>query len=145
MGWPHIHHTYIVQGSQQPSKFENDQETSREAQDDAYHNSYSILYLTIYGPAFSVVLRFEGTTRKEGVGHGQDAWAALRETFDSCSHEALRAAHLKMETVETWSDEDPNNFLYKKDRCRDCLNSVTLKEGPSDHQYEDIMQCLPPD
>ena len=37
------------------------------------------------------------------------------------------------------SDEDPDNFLYKKDRCHDCLNSVIPKEGPSDHQYENII------
>ena len=44
------------------------------------------------------------------------------------------------------SDEDPDGFLYKKDRCRDRLNSVTPKEGPSDSRYEDIiLQCLPPE
>ena len=44
------------------------------------------------------------------------------------------------------SDEDPDGFLYKKDRCRDRLNSVTSKEGPSDRRYEDIiLQCLPPE
>ena len=44
------------------------------------------------------------------------------------------------------SDEDPDDFLYKKDRCRDRLNSVTPKEGPSDRRYEDItLQCLPPE
>ena len=43
------------------------------------------------------------------------------------------------------SDEDSDNFLYKKDRCRDRLNSVIPKEGPSDRLYEDIiLQCLPP-
>ena len=43
------------------------------------------------------------------------------------------------------SDEDPDNFLYKKDRCRDRLNSVTPKEGPSDRQYEGtILQCRAP-
>ena len=43
------------------------------------------------------------------------------------------------------SDEDPDDFLYKKDRCRDRLNSVTLKEGPSDRPYEGtILQCFPP-
>ena len=43
------------------------------------------------------------------------------------------------------SDEDPDDFLYKKDRCHDRLNSVTPKEGPSDLQYEDtILQCFPP-
>ena len=44
------------------------------------------------------------------------------------------------------SGEDINDFLYKKDRCRDRLNSVTLKEAPSDRQYEEIiLLCLPPE
>ena len=44
------------------------------------------------------------------------------------------------------SDENPDDFLYKKDRCCDRLNSVTPKEGPSDRRYEDIiLQCLPPE
>ena len=44
------------------------------------------------------------------------------------------------------SDKDPDDFLYKKDRCRDRLNSVTPKEGASDRRYEDIiLQCLPPE
>ena len=34
------------------------------------------------------------------------------------------------------SGEDPDIFLYKKDRCRDRLNSVTPNEDPSDRQYE---------
>ena len=42
------------------------------------------------------------------------------------------------------SDEDPDDFLYKKNRCRNRLNSVTPKKSPSDRQYEDIiLQCLP--
>ena len=44
-----------------------------------------------------------------------------------------------MKTVKIRSDEDPDGFLYKKDRCRDRLNSATPKEGPSDHRYEDII------
>ena len=44
------------------------------------------------------------------------------------------------------SNEDPDDFLYKKDWCRDRLNSVKPKEGPSDRRYEDIiLQCLPPE
>ena len=90
--------------------------------------------------------RFEGKTREDGVGHGQDAWGALREKFDGCSREALRAAHRELETVKMRSDEDPDDFLYKKDQCCDRLNSVIHKEGPSDRRYEDIiLQCLPPE
>ena len=44
------------------------------------------------------------------------------------------------------SSEDPDDFLYKKDWCCNCLKPVTPKEGPSDRQYEDIiLQCLPPE
>ena len=120
--------------------------TNRESwDDDANHNLFSILFFTTSGPAFSVVRRFEGKTRENGIGHGQDAWGAPRERFDGCSHEALRAAHREMETVKMRSDEDSDDFLYKKDRCRDRLISVTSKEGPSDRRYEDIiLQSLPP-
>ena len=135
----------IVQGSQRRSGLDNDQVTARESWDDANHNLFSILFLTTSGPAFSIVRRFEGKTREDGVGHGQDAWGALRETFDGCLREALQAAHRELETVKMQSDEDPDDFLYKKERCRDHLNSVTRKEGPSDRRYEDIiLQCLLP-
>ena len=43
---------------------------------------------TTSGPAFSVVRRFEGKTREDGVGDGQDASGALREKFVGCSREA---------------------------------------------------------
>ena len=133
----------IVQGSQRPSGLNNDQVTAREGWDGANHNLFSILYFTTSGPAFSVVRRFEGKRREDGVGHGQDAWEALREKFDGCSREALRAAHRELETVKMRPDEDPDDFLYK-DWYRDRLNSVTPKEGPSDRRYEDIiLQCLP--
>ena len=136
----------IVQGLQRPSDLDNNQATARESWDDAYHNLFSIFFLTTSGPAFSVVRRLERKTREDGVGHGQDAWAALREKFDGCSRAALRAAHREIETVKMRSDEDPDDFLYKKDRCRDRLNSVTPKEAPSDRRYEDIiLQCLPPE
>ena len=133
-----------VQGSQRPSDLDNDQVTAREGWDDASHNLFSILYLTTSGPAFSVVRRFEGKTREDQAGHGQDAWAALCEKFEGYSREALRAAHRESETVKMQSDEDPDAFLYKKDRCRDRLDSVTPKEGPLDRRYEDIILQFPP-
>ena len=78
----------IVQGSQRPSGLDNDQVTAREGWDDANHNEFRTLYFTTSDPAFSVVRRSEGKTREDGVGHGQDAWPALRERFDGCSREA---------------------------------------------------------
>ena len=129
----------IVQGSQRPSVLDNDQATAREGWNDANHYLFSILFFTTSGPAFSVVRRFEGRTREDGVGYVQDAWAALRRKLDDCSREALRAAHRELQTVKIWSDKDPDDFRNKKDRCRDRLISVTPKEGPSDRQYEGII------
>ena len=40
---------------------------------------------TTSGLAFSVVRKFEGKTREGGVGHGQEAWAALHEKSDGRS------------------------------------------------------------
>ena len=136
----------LVQESQRPSGLNKDQVTVRESWNDANHNLFSTLFYSTSGPAFSVVRRFEGKTREDGAGHGQDSWGALREKFDGCSRVALRAAHRELETVKIPSDKDPDNFLYKKDRCHDRLDSVTPKEGPSDRRYEDILlQCLPPE
>ena len=86
----------IVQGSQRPSDLDNDQATAREGWDDANSDLVGILFFTISSPAFSVVRGFERKTREDGVGHGQDAWTTLRERFDGCSREALRAAHREM-------------------------------------------------
>ena len=44
-----------------------------------------------------------------------------------------------METVKMQSDEDADNFLYKKNRCRDRITSVLSKESFSYRQYEDII------
>ena len=44
------------------------------------------------------------------------------------------------------SDEGSDKCFYKKDQCRDRLNSVTPKEGSSDRRYVNIiLQCLPPE
>ena len=124
----------IVQGSQRPLDLDDDQVTTGEGWDDANHNLFSILYFTTSSPAFSV-----------GVGNGQDPREPLREKFDGYPREALRAAHRKMETVTMRSDEDPDDFLYKKDRCRNRLNFGIPNEGPLERQYEGIiLQCLPP-
>ena len=51
-----------------------------------------------------------------------------------------------MKTVKMRSDEDSDDFFYKKDRCRDRLSSVTTKKSPSDRQFEDItLQWVPPE
>ena len=103
------------------------------------------IYFTTSGPDFSVVRRFEGKTQEEGVGHGHDSWVVLHDKFDGFSRETVRAAYRKMETVKMQSDENPDNFISKKNWCRDRLNAVDPKEGPSNRQYEDtIFHRLPP-
>ena len=74
----------ILQVSDRPSELDNEQATAREGWGDANHNLYSILYFTSSGPAFWVLRRFGRKTREDGVGRGQDAWAALCEKFDGC-------------------------------------------------------------
>ena len=136
----------IVQGSQRLSGLGNDLLTACKDWDDAKHILYSILYFTTSDPAFSVVRMFEGKTRDGGVRHGQGAWAALHDKVDGCLRKTLRAAHREIKTVKMGSDEDPDDDLYKKDRCRDRLNSFTHEEDSSDRQYEDIiLQYLPPE
>ena len=53
----------IIQGSKRPSYLDNEQVTVREGWVDADHNLFSILYSTTFGPALSVVRRFEAKTR----------------------------------------------------------------------------------
>ena len=60
---------------------------------------YNVLFFSTKSAACSIVRRFAGKTLDEGSGHGQRAWAALREKFDGFSREALRAEHAKMNSA----------------------------------------------
>ena len=87
-----------------------------------------------------------GTTLEDGAGHGQQAWAALREKFKGTLREAIRAEHAKMNNAPMRSGQDPFEHLYIMDSCRDHLNACDPPEGPTDRQYEDILlQSLPPE
>ena len=77
----------------------------------ANEDLYNVLFFTTEGAACSAVRRFAGKTLGEGSGHGQRAWAALRENFDSCSREALRAEHAKMNFARKSPGQDPDDFL----------------------------------
>ena len=80
------------------------------------------------------------------VGHGQRAWAALREKFDGCSREALRAEHANFNSARTSPGEVPNEFLYELDTRCERLNACDPPEGPTDRQFEDIIfQALQPE
>ena len=98
------------------------------------------------GSAFFVMRNFEGNAIEGEAGHGQQAWAALREKFKGSSREAIRAEHLKMNDTRMRSDQDPDEYLYIMDSCRDRLNACDPPEGPADRQFKDIsLQALPPE
>ena len=72
----------VLQSVQRQSRENVDSATARVAWDTVNQDCY-----------FGV---FEGMGLQDGVGHGQQAWAALREKFNGCSREALLAEHHKM-------------------------------------------------
>ena len=48
--------------------------------------------------------------------------------------------------TSTWMSpgQDPEDYLYHMDSCRDRLNACDAPEGPTERQYEDtILQDLP--
>ena len=136
----------ILQGQERPSETNDSQATARAAGDAVNHDLFSILLFSTGGSAFFVVRRFEGTTLEDGAGHGQQAWAALREKFKGSSREVIRTEHSKVNNTRMRSDQDPDEYIYIMDSYRDRLNACDPPEGPTDRQYEDILlQALPPE
>ena len=107
---------------------------------------YNVLFFTPKGAACSVVRRFARKTLDEGSGYGQCAWVALRETFDGCLREALRAEHAKMNSARMSPSQDSDEFLYELNTHRKRLNTCDPPEGPADLQFENIiLRALPPE
>ena len=103
-------------------------------------------FFTTKGAACSVVHCVAGKILYEGSGHGQRAWAALREKFDGCSREGLRAEHAKMNSARMSPGQDPDEFLCELDTRRKRFNAYDAPEAPTDRQFEDIiLQALPPE
>ena len=136
----------ILQGQERPSENDDSQATARGAWNTANHDLFSIRLFSTGGSAFFVVRRFESTTLEDRAAHGQQAWAALREKFKGSSREAIRAEHSKMNNnTRIPSDQDPDEYLYIMNSCRDRLSACVPPKGPTDRQYEDILlQALPP-
>ena len=110
----------------------------------ANENLYNVLFFTTKDAACSVVRCFADKTLDEGSGHGQRAWAALRETFHGCSREALRVEPAKMNCARMSPGQDPDEFLCELDTCRERLNACDPPKGPTGRQFEDIvLQALP--
>ena len=87
-----------------------------------------------------------GTTLENGAGHGQQAWAALRENFKGSSREVICAEHAKINNTPMRLGQDLDEYFYTMDSCRDHLNACDPPEGPTDRQNKDIiLQALPPE
>ena len=105
-----------------------------------------MLFFTTNNAACSIVHRFTGKILDEGSGHGQRAWAALRDKFDGCSREALRPENAKMNSARMSPCQGLDEFLYELDNRRELLNACDSPKGPTDRQFEDIIvQALPPE
>ena len=136
----------ILQGAPVPSAATYIDGSKLAAWNTVNKDLYNVLFFTTKGAACSVARRFAGKTLDEGLGHGQRAWAALRETFGGCSKKALRAEHAKKNSTRMNPGQDPDEFLYELDTRRERLNACDPPEGPTDRQFEDIiLQALPPE
>ena len=134
----------VLQGQERSLEVDANQEITRTIWDAAKQDLYSVLFFTTAGSAFFVVRGFQGKTPAEGVGHGQQAWAALREKFDGCLRAAIRAEHIRMTSTRMRPGQDFDDYLCHMDSCRDRLNACYSPEGPMDPQNEDIiLQTIP--
>ena len=108
----------------------------------ANHDLWSILFLTTSGSANNVVKKFEGKRLEDGTGNGQAAWNALNEKYNSHTKEARRACHKKLVNTKMEPGQDPDDFFFIMDKCRDRLEE--MGQTIHDERYEDIiLQALP--
>ena len=52
--------------------------------------------------------------------------------------------HIKLTSTRMHPDQDPDDYLYHMDSCRDRLNACDPPEDPTDRHYEDIILQAPP-
>ena len=139
----------VQQGAPVPFAARDTDGSKLEAWNTANKDLYNVLFFTTKGAVCSVVrrfCRFAGKTLDEGSEHGHRAWADLREKFDGCSKEALRVELATMNPARMSPGQDPEEFLYELDTCRERLNACDPPEGPTDRQFEDtILQAFPPE
>ena len=133
----------VLQGAPVPSAAPDTDGSKLAAWNTTNEDLYNVLFFTTKGANCSVIRRFAGKTLDEGSGHGQRAWAALRETLGGCSREALRAKYAKMNSARTSQGQDLDKFVNEIDTRRERLNACDHTEGPSIREI--IIQALPPE
>ena len=72
--------------------------------------------------ANNTIQKFEGKRPEDGAGHGQAAWKALTEKYNGHTKEAGRACHEKLANTKTEPRQDPDDFFFVLDICRDLLH-----------------------
>ena len=104
---------------------------------------WSVLLLTASRSANSTVKTFEGKRPEYGSGHGQLAWKALAVKYNGHTEEARRACHEKLVNTKMEPGQDPDDFVFVLDECRDLLEE--MGHTVHDERYEGIiLQALPP-
>ena len=99
----------------------------------ANHDLWCILFLTTSGSANNVVKKFEGKRLEDGTGNGQAAWNALNEKYNSHKKETRRACHKKLVNTKMEPGQDPDDFIFIMDKCRDRLEE--MGQTMHDEQY----------
>ena len=95
---------------------------------------------TTSGSAFFVVRRFKEKRLQDGPGHRQQHWAALCDKYYGCSKETLHVKDHKINHTNNMTPgQNPDEFIYIMDSCRDRLNTSKPPESPTNRQYEDIV------
>ncbi|CAN0287066.1 unnamed protein product, partial [Scytosiphon promiscuus] len=70
------------------------------------------------------------------------AWKALTEKYNGHTKEARRACHEKLVNTKMEPGQDPDDFFFALDECRDLLQE--MGEMVHDERYEDIiLRALP--
>ena len=81
----------------------------------------SVLLLTTSGSASNTVEKFEGKRPEDGAGHVPVAWKALTEKCSGHTKGTRRACHEKLVNTKMEPGQDPDDFFFVLDECRDFL------------------------
>ena len=141
----------VFQGKAQPSSStlgSTDTATLNAVAEHKYPQAQQYLWsaprLTTSRSANNTVKMFEGKRPEDGSGHGQLAWKALTDKYNGHTMEAKRACHEKLVNTKMEPGQDPDDFFFVLDECRDLLEE--MGHTVHDERYEDIiLQALPPE
>ena len=88
----------------------------------ACETPFSILHLTISGPAITLVRQYEDRTSMGGLGNGQQAWNTLYAKYHNNSKEPRRACYEKVVKFGIEQGQDSDDYTFKLLRVRGRLH-----------------------